>query len=538
MNPSSRNSSLAQETEQEQVTTSRRTATLLACVLTLVLTACLSCTLLGCSSDDQNKEAATSEQEVTQETESGAAAEHEVHGSTFEKVESVKVNTNFAGDPTAVAVKEWIKNPEELDVITDASLLEVITPDGDISFTKEGDTIEWDAHGKDVTYSGLIDKELPFAIDYAFELNGNPIDPADLVNVTGDLSVTITYKNLTHGSLSVDGETYAVQQPYVMASLMAFDATHASDVSVTNGTVLDQEGTYVALGLGMPGLSESLGLEDQLALPTEVTITAHVEGFEMPSITTMVTDKALSMISGDTTSSLEDTINEAFGSMGQLQTGLEGLSQGNAAIAGALTQIKDGQAKLSGALPHMSGGMETLAQGAQKVDETLGSATDALTQSQTSLTNALQGLKSLQAQAATLTPEQQQALAQIAADLQATAQQNAIGTKMVQGAQQGSAALTQGLTGAQEGIAQVEMGSAGLTEALGKTQEAATKLSDGTKTFAETIASALDEMHNTINAKIRLVQALSDYASDQPAFGGSAASLPSSTTFTVTASRS
>lgn len=61
----------------------------------------------------------------------------------------------------------------------------------------------------------------------------------------------------------------------------------------------------------------------------------------MPSITTMVTDKALSMISGDTTSSLEDTINEAFGSMGQLQTGLEGLSQGNAAIAGALTQIKD-----------------------------------------------------------------------------------------------------------------------------------------------------------------------------------------------------
>lgn len=146
----------------------------------------------------------------------------------------------------------------------------------------------------------------------------------------------------------------------------------------------------------------------------------------MPSITTMVTDKALSMISGDTTSSLEDTINEAFGSMGQLQTGLEGLSQGNAAIAGALTQIKDGQAKLSGALPHMSGGMETLAQGAQKVDETLGSATDALTQSQTSLTNALQGLKSLQAQAATLTPEQQQALAQIAADLQATAQQNAM----------------------------------------------------------------------------------------------------------------
>lgn len=186
----------------------------------------------------------------------------------------------------------------------------------------------------------------------------------------------------------------------------------------------------------------------------------------------------------------------------------------------------------------MSGGMETLAQGAQKVDETLGSATDALTQSQTSLTNALQGLKSLQAQAATLTPEQQQALAQIAADLQATAQQNAIGTKMVQGAQQGSAALTQGLTGAQEGIAQVETGSVGLTEALGKTQEAATKLSDGTKTLAETIASALDEMHNTINAKIRLVQALSDYASDQPAFGGSAASLPSSTTFTVTASRS
>lgn len=537
MNPSSHHSQIDQISEQVDAPTSRRKATLWALLLTVVLVACMSCTLLGCSNDNQNNDASSSNQQTVQEAESDEVAEHEAHGSTYEKVETVNINTNFAGDPTAIAVKEWIKNPEELDVITDESLLEVITPDEDISFTQDGDTIEWDAQGKDVTYSGLINKELPFAIDYAFELDGKAVDPTDLVNVTGDLSVTISYKNLTHGSLLVDGETYAVQQPYVMASLVAFDATHTSDVSVTNGTVLDQEGTYVALGLGMPGLSESLGFEDQLTLPTEVTITAHVEGFEMPSITTMVTDKALSMVSGDTTSSLEDTINDAFGSMDQLQTGLEGLSQGNAAIAGALTQIKDGQAKLSGALPQMSGGMETLAQGAQKVDETLGNATGALTQSQESLMGALQGMKSLQVQAGSLTPEQQQALAQIAADLQASAQQNAIGTKMVQGAQQGSAALAQGLTGAQEGIAQVETGSAGLTEALGKTQEAATKLSDGTKTLAETITSALDEMHNTINAKIRLVQALSDYASDQPAFGGSAASLPSSTTFTVTASR-
>lgn len=538
MNPSSENNHFDQTNEQVKATTVKLPSSLLAIVLTLAVVVCMSATLLGCSDNGQNKDVSSVEQEPALEAAHAEVAEHTAHGSTFEKVESVNINTNFAGEPSAIAVKEWIKNPDELDIIADESFLQVITPDEDIAFTQEGERIEWDAQGRDVTYSGLIDKELPFAIKYAFELDDRVINPDDMVNVSGDLSITITYENLTHGSVTVDGVTHTVQQPYMMASLVAFDATHTSDVSVTNGTVLDQEGTFVVVGLGMPGLSQSLGLEDQITLPTDVTITAHVEGFDMPSITTMVTDKALSMISGDTTSSLEETINEAFGSMDQLQAGLEGLSRGNAAIAGALTQIKEGQAKLSGALPQMSGGMETLAQGAQKVDETLGGATNALTQSQESLTKALQGVKGLQAQAESLTPEQQQTLAQIAADLQTTTQQNALGAKMVQGAQQGSAALAQGLTGAQEGIAQVEAGSTGLTDALDKTQEAALKLSDGTKTLAETITAAFDEMRNTINAKISLVQALSDYAFSQPAFGGSATGLPSSTTFTVTASRS
>lgn len=530
-----------QALEQDENTSLLRASTLLALVFTVILVAFMSCTLLGCSNDDQsqNNEAVVVEQiGSNDEGATQTTAEHAAHGSTFEKVESVNVTTTFFGEPTALAVKEWIKNPEELDAITDESSLQVITPDEDMSFTQDGQSIEWAAQGKDVTYSGLIDKELPFALEYTFELDGAPIDPNDLVNVTGDLTVTINYKNLTHASLTVDGVTHAIQQPYVMASLVAFDATHTSDVSVTNGTVLDQQGSYVVLGVGMPGLSESLGLEDQITLPSGVTISAHVEGFDMPSITTMVTDKALSMVSGDTTSSLEDTIAEAFSNTDQLQTGLDSLSQGNAAIAGALAQIKDGQAKVSGALPQMSGGMESLAQGAHKVDETLGGATQTLTQSQESLAQALQGMQSLQAQAGSLTPEQQQALAHVSANLQAAAQQNAIGTKMVEGAQQGTATLAQGLTGAQEGITQIETGSAGLTEALGKTQEAATKLSDGTKTLADTITSALNEMQGTITSKIRLVQALSEYAADQPAFGGSAASLPSSTTFTVTAARS
>lgn len=508
-------------------------------VLAVILMVVLSIGLWGCadgSSDGSQAEQSVSTEEGTGEEGSEADSEREAHGSRFEKVETINVNTNFAGDPQAIAVSEWIKNPDELSAIEDESLLQAIAPDDDsITFTQEGNRITWDVQGKDLTYSGLIDKELPFDIDYEFKLDGQAVDPATLENVTGELEVTISYKNLTSGSVNVNGTTYAVQQPYMMASMVAFDSAYASNIDVTNGTVMDQEGSFIVIGVGMPGLAESLGLEDQVDLPTSVTISADVVDFDMPDITTMVTDQALSMIDGETTSSLEGTINDAFGSIGQLQQGLEALSQGNEGIATALTQIAEGQDKLNQVMPNVGNGLEALAQGSEQVDGALQSATSTLQQSQDSQSAALKSLQSIETDG--LTDEQAKALKQAQDQLQAANQQTAAGQKMVEGAQGGSAAITQGLNGAQEGIAQISSGSENLATALGATKEGATKLSEVTKTLSETIGSAISQMQNTITSKIDLVEALSAYASDQPAFGGSASNLPSSTTFTVTASR-
>lgn len=526
--------------DEAPASTSKRTFRSLAgIILAAMLMVVLSVGLWGCS--DGSNEGLQAEQSVLTEEGNGeegseADSERETHGSRFEKVERVNVNTNFAGDPQAIAVSEWIKNPDELSTIDDESLLQAITPDDDsITFTQEGNRITWDVRGKDLTYSGLIDKELPFDIAYEFKLDGQTVDPATLENVTGELEVTISYTNLTSGSVNVNGTTYAIQQPYMMASMVAFDSAQTSNINVTNGTVMDQEGSFIVIGVGMPGLAESLELQDQVDLPTSVTISADVIDFDMPDITTMVTDQALSMIDGETTSSLEGAINDAFGSIGQLQQGLEALSQGNEGIATALTQIAEGQDKLNQVMPNVGNGLEALAQGSEQVDGALQSATSALQQSQDSQSAALKSLQSMGTDG--LTDEQAKALKQAQDQLQAANQQTAASQKMIEGAQGGSAAITQGLNGAQEGIAQISSGSENLATALEATKDGATKLSEVTKTLSETIGSAISQMQNTITSKIDLVEALSAYASDQPAFGGSTSNLPSSTTFTVTASR-
>ena len=55
-----------------------------------------------------------------------------------------------------------LENPEKLDVLTDSTLLTGIeNVSGDESFTLDGQTLTWQANGKDVTYQGTSDKPLP-----------------------------------------------------------------------------------------------------------------------------------------------------------------------------------------------------------------------------------------------------------------------------------------------------------------------------------------------------------------------------------------
>lgn len=497
----------------------------------LLMALALCCVLCGCG----NQEGQTADEAVEEAPAQEDSSTFVSHGSTYEKAETVAINTTLSGEPTDVSVIEWIKNPDEKDVIEDRSTLKAITPDDeDATFSQDGDELDWQADGADVRYTGTTDQELPFDVSYRYTLDGEEVDPTTLANVTGALEITITYANNTIATVSAGGTSHAVKEPYLMASLVSFDAEHAANVQVDNGQVMDQEGSFMAIGMALPGLSASLGLEGKLDLPEQVTITADVADFDAPDITTIATNNLLSMVDGQTTDELGSTIDEAFEQLSTLQEGISQLAQGTSAVDTALSTIGKGQSQLNEAFPNATSGIASLAEAAQQLSDGATASQTQLNQAGDHQEQALAALASIDTE--TLTDEQQATLAQATEELTAAQTSQEIADKGLKDIATGSAQLSSGLSSASEGLATIQEGYAQLEIATTQVSQAAAQLSDGTAQLGEGIEAALSQAQSTIDEKIELVGALNDLVAERGAFCGNADDMPASTIFVVTAS--
>ncbi len=488
-----------------------------------VLTALFTLSACAQASDSESNTQAT--QESTSETTTDGFIPH---GTTYGKSETVAVSSDLSGTMRDIAVTEWIKNPDEYGTIQDASQLNGITIEDSstgVSFTQEGEQLTWTTNGQDIKYAGITDKELPFDLSYSYKLNGEEVDPSNLKNVTGTLEVSITYENKTSDQLEVNGSTYDIQTPYIMASMISFDPKHAKNISITNGTVMDMDGQTMVVGLGMPGLSQTLGIEDQVALPDSVTITAEVCNFDMPSITTMVTSQILSLL-GTTAQDGKASLSSLFDQASQLENGFNTIAQGTEGLNQALSKVSEGQKGMTEALPQAAEGLGTLAQSSAQLQTTLKSAT---VDSNDPNIATLQALLSNEQSADNLTPEQETALETIISQYQTM-------NTTLQAGSEAAGTLSATLTKSSDSLSQLEGGLTQLNQALGQIQEGMTTLSTATASAGDGISQTLSQARTALYSKLDLVQALADYTDRQGAFCGSAEDMEANTVFTITAS--
>lgn len=161
--------------------------------------------------------------------------------------------------------------------------------------------LEWSTNSEGVHHSGITNKEPPFRN----QLCSGTVDPSGLKNVTGKLEVSSGYKKNTSATINAGGTSRNVKEPYVMTSFASFDVEHAKNVKVDNDKAMDQDGSFIATGLAMIGLAQSLEADNMVDLSESVTITADVTGFVMPDITTMASNQVLYMVGVDATDDLD-----------------------------------------------------------------------------------------------------------------------------------------------------------------------------------------------------------------------------------------
>lgn len=312
------------------------------------------------------------------------------------KEETVYVVANANGSADSVIVSEWLKNKDGKATLEDASdLQEIENVKGDEGFTQNGDKLTWQADGKDIYYQGTTAKELPITQKITYFLDGKEVTPEEIAGKSGEVKIHFDYTNHQKTTEIVDGEEYEVYVPFTVMTGMILPEGY-SNVEITNGKVISDGNRKIAVGMAMPGLKESLDIEDEdldedVQIPEYVEITADVEDFSLEMTMTIAMNDLLG--GGD--------LSEAFDLSG-LEENVDTLSEASEKLVDGTTELSEGLDTLAGSMKEFASGIDTLKNGIQSYTDGASQLNAGISTLSASSGTLVSGVATLNGSAATL----------------------------------------------------------------------------------------------------------------------------------------
>lgn len=276
------------------------------------------------------------------------------------KEETVYVNADAAGNTDEITVSNWLKNSGDVSgKLTDKSTLnDIKNVKGDEKYTADGDKITWNTDGKDIYYQGTTDKELPVSVKLTYYLDGKEIQPNKLKGKSGHLKIKVNYENKSKKNVEVNGKTENMYTAFVMMTGMILPNDNFTNVTIDNGKVISDGNRSIVVGFGMPGLKESLNLDDikdadDLTIPESLEVEADVTDFEMSSTFTVgLSDltKDLDLDNIADIDSLQNALDELDDAALELVSGSNTLSDGTKTLADGVDSYTEGADTLNDAI--------------------------------------------------------------------------------------------------------------------------------------------------------------------------------------------
>ena len=428
-----------------------------------------------------------------------------------------------------MTVSDWLKNSGSVSGnLTDESILkEIKNVKGDETFTENGDQLTWNTAGEDIYYQGTTDKELPVSVKLTYFLDGKEVKPDELKGKSGHLKIQVQYTNNEKKTVTVDGKEEEVYTPFVMMTGMILPNETFSNVTIDNGKVISDGSRNIVVGFGMPGLKDSLDLDEEttkeaedkgVTIPENFEMEADVTDFTMSStftvaLTDLLDDMDMDNIIDvdslkDSLNELEDAALELVSGSGTLADGASTLADGVSSYTAGADELNAGIQKYLGSNGELNGSVTEYVNGVGKVvkgvkDYTSG--TNALANGVTSyvvgeqkiaagaaqLSQLSKGLEQVQTAVDTLS-KAADGKGEATDDLVIAANQLAAGTKQLQAvlvSEEVTALLTQ-VNG------MVTTGN----ELISATESLSASLQTGIATPVANIAAALTGMETQLNA--------------------------------------
>lgn len=454
-----------------------------------------------------------------------------------EKDQTVYVNADEKGNADNIIVSNWLKNTSGDTSLTDnTALKDIQNVKGDETFTQNSDgTITWAADGNDIYYQGTTDAELPVSVKLTYYLDGKEISPAELAGKSGKVKIRIDYENHSRQTINVNGKQQMIHTPFLMVTGMILPTDTFSNVEVTNGKVISEGKNQIVMGVGLPGLADSLQISDiegfeDTEIPDYVEISADADNFSLAMTATIATTGTLSELGLDDIDSLDDlkdSIDELTDASAllvdgsaELQEGVQTLDDSVATFADGLNSADDGAGQLKNGIDTMNSkkgdlldgvdalvsGMKSLKSGASELESGVNDYTSGASQLNAGIEQVDQGVSQLKDGIDELNTKKEA----LSEGVEALAQG---GKQLQNGAdtlKQGIQNYTNGAAALQDGIQQlnsqlsVNLGQAAdLPDALQTLASGTRQLIAGASTLQQGAQQAADkttELQNTVNA--------------------------------------
>lgn len=302
----------------------------------------------------------------------------------MDKEETVYFITDASGNVDKTIVSDHLYNRDGKDTIEDvSSLSDIENVKGDEEFSQDGDKLQWKADGNDIYYQGTTNAEAPVSQKVTYYLDGKEISPEDLAGKSGKVTIHFDYTNNTSYTETVNGEKVTVSVPFAAITGLVLDDSF-SNIEVTNGDVKENNGSNIVLGYALPGLSDSLDVEDSdftddVTIPDYFEVTADVEDFSLSTAMTFVVNAANYVgVEGASLDSVDDLLDELSDATEQLQDGSAELADGADTLADGAKTLKDGMSTLKTGLASYTDGANQINTGLNTLNASVPSLTSGI----------------------------------------------------------------------------------------------------------------------------------------------------------------
>lgn len=302
----------------------------------------------------------------------------------MDKEETVYFITDASGNVDKTIVSDHLYNRDGKDTIEDvSSLSDIENVKGDEEFTQDGDKLQWKADGNDIYYQGTTNAEAPVSQKVTYYLDGKEISPEELAGKSGKVTIHFDYTNNTSCTETVNGEKVTVSVPFAAITGLVLDDSF-SNIEVTNGDVKENNGSNIVLGYALPGLSDSLDVEDSdftddVTIPDYFEVTADVEDFSLSTAMTFVVNAANYVgVDGASLDSVDDLLDELSDATEQLQNGSAELADGADTLADGAKTLKDGMSTLKTGLASYTDGANQINTGLNTLNSSVPSLTSGI----------------------------------------------------------------------------------------------------------------------------------------------------------------